>query len=214
MFTGIVQGAYPIAALQKKAGLQTFTIELPAALTAGLAIGASVAVNGVCLTVTDFDDRSASFDVMQQTLDLTTMGVLSVGDRVNIERSASYGKEVGGHILSGHIDATAEIIAIERPANNCFVTYLAPLPLVKYIFDKGFVALDGCSLTVAGVDPAQGHFRVCYIPETLRSTVHGHRQVGERVNLEIDRQTQAIVDTVEQFLTRSGAALVPAPGSQ
>lgn len=200
MFTGIVQGAFPIKSLQRKPGLLSLNIELPERLLEGLEIGASVAVDGICLTVTTVCEHWASFDVMQQTLALTTLGDLQQGDLVNIERSAKQGVEIGGHIVSGHVDGTVEVVAISEPENNRFVSYRAPAAAMKYLFEKGFVALNGCSLTVATVNREQHEFTVCYIPETLRVTTHGAKQIGDKVNFEVDRQTQAIVDTVENVL--------------
>lgn len=207
MFTGIVQGSFPLLSVEHKPGLHSFTIDLPAPLLEGLTLGASVAVDGVCLTVTDFEHGKVYFDVMQQTLSLTTLGDLSCGDVVNIERSAKQGVEIGGHILSGHIDGYAQVVAIEQPENNLFVTYRAPAEKIKYIFSKGFVGLNGCSLTVAEVDKSEGTFMVCYIPETLRVTTHGEKKVGDKINFEVDRQTQAIVDTVENFLGENPSLL-------
>ena len=188
MFTGIVQGSFPILSVERKPGLHTLRFDLPAALVEGLTIGASVSVDGVCLTVATIEGSCVNFDVMQQTLSLTTIGELDAEDVVNLERSAKQGAEVGGHIVSGHVDGCAEVIAIDQPENNCFISYRVAAEKMKYIFPKGFVGLNGCSLTV------------CYIPETLRVTTHGAKRIGDRVNFEIDRQTQAIVDTVENFL--------------
>ena len=207
MFTGIVQGSFPLLAIERKPGLISLVIELSAELVEGLEIGASVSTDGVCLTVTAVTGQQVFFDVMQQTLSLTTLGQLSVGDYVNIERSAKQGVEVGGHIISGHVDGVAEVVNIKQPENNYFITYRAPAEKMKYIFSKGFVGLNGCSLTVAEVDKAEHTFTVCYIPETLRVTTHGKKKVGDVVNFEIDRQTQAIVDTVENFLTDNPALL-------
>ncbi|ARN73741.1 riboflavin synthase subunit alpha [Oceanicoccus sagamiensis] len=200
MFTGIVQGSFPLLKVERKPGLHSFTIELPAPLREDLAIGASVAVDGVCLTVTAIEQAKVYFDIMQQTLSLTTLGELNSGDVVNIERSAKQGVEIGGHVISGHVDNTAEVVAIEQPENNRFITYRAPAEKMKYIFEKGFVGLNGCSLTVAAVDRDEHTLTVCYIPETLRVTTHGAKVIGDKINFEIDRQTQAIVDTVENFL--------------
>lgn len=194
-------------AVERKPGLHRFVIALPASLLVGLEIGASVSVDGVCLTVTAIEAEQVYFDAMQQTLSLTTLGNVEAGDVVNIERSAKQGVEVGGHIISGHVDGCAEVVAIEQPENNCFISYRPPAEKLKYIFAKGFVGLNGCSLTVADVDKEQSTFKVCYIPETLRVTNHGSKQVGDRINFEIDRQTQAIVDTVENFL-RDNPALI------
>ena len=201
MYTGIVQGAFAITSVQRKPGLHTLTMELPDHLLADLAIGASVGVDGVCLTVAALQGRSVSFDVMQQTLSVTTLGTLVEGDRVNIERSAKQGVEIGGHMISGHVDGCAEVVAVQQPENNRFVSYRVPEQSMKYIFQKGFIGLNGCSLTVADVDRRAHTFTVCFIPETLRVTTHGDKRQGDRVNFEIDRQTQAIVETVENFLT-------------
>ena len=200
MFTGIVQGSFPLLAVERKPGLHSFTIELPDPLLDDLVIGASVAVDGVCLTVTAIDQGKVYFDIMQQTLSLTTLGELDTGDIVNIERSARQGVEIGGHVISGHVDNTAEVVAIEQPENNKFITYRVPAEQMKYIFAKGFVSLNGCSLTVASVNREEHTLTVCYIPETLRVTTHGAKVIGDRINFEIDRQTQAIVDTVENVL--------------
>ena len=200
MFTGIVQGSFPLLAIERRPGLHRFTIELPEHLLDNLAIGASVAVDGVCLTVTAIDQGKVYFDVMQQTLSLTTLGELNIGDMVNIDRSAKQGMEIGGHVISGHVDNTAEVVAIEQPENNKFITYRIPAEQIKYIFAKGFVSLNGCSLTVASVDREERTLTVCYIPETLRVTTHGAKAIGDKINVEIDRQTQVIVDTVENVL--------------
>lgn len=202
MFTGIVQGVFPVARLQRETGLLRIAIDLPDAMRQGLERGASVALNGVCMTVTAMDEVGVHFDAMQETMMTTTLGELAEGDGVNVERSAKMQAEIGGHIVSGHIDATAEIVAIDEATNNRFVTYQLPLALGKYVLQKGFVAVDGCSLTVAGVDHAQAQFTVAFIPETLRATMHGKREIGDRVNIEVDRQTQAIVDTVERILSQ------------
>lgn len=200
VFTGIVQGVFPVAELKREPGLLRLAVKLPDAMLEGLERGASVALNGVCMTVTSIDASGVHFDAMQETMLTTTLGSLQPGEGVNVERSARMNAEIGGHIVSGHIDATAEIIAVDEAANNRFVTYQLPLALGKYVLQKGFIAVDGCSLTVAGVDQGRAQFTVAFIPETLRATRHSERGVGDRVNIEVDRQTQAIVDTVERVL--------------
>lgn len=200
MYTGIVQGAFEIAELQKKEGLHTLSLRLPGDLLADLTLGASIALDGVCLTVVAIETDLVFFDVMQETLNLTTLGELDKGAKVNIERSAKQGAEIGGHVISGHVDGTVKVVAIERPPNNYFVRYEIPKSFLKYFFRKGFIALNGCSLTIADVDKTTATFQVCYIPETLRNTTHGMKNIGDRINFEIDRQTQVIVDTVESIL--------------
>ena len=204
MFTGIVQACLPISKLEKKAGLITFSIKLPKGLSADLSLGASIAINGICLTVTDFQNKNneveVAFDMMQQTLNLTNANTFIAGAAVNIERSAKAMQEVGGHIVSGHIDCLAEIVGIEHTENNCRMRFQLPAKYSKYILDKGFVALNGCSLTIANCDAKENWLEVCFIPETLRSTNFGLMEIGDCVNLEVERATQAIVDTVERVL--------------
>lgn len=207
MYTGIVQGSYALQQVVEKPGLKTLIVDFPPVLLEDLAIGASVGFDGVCLTVTVIDGSQVSFDVMQQTLDVTTLGAVNAFDKVNIERSAKQGVEVGGHIVSGHVDGMAEVVNIEQPENNRFVTYRLPVDKMKYVFDKGFIALNGCSLTMAKVDREACEVTVCYIPETLRVTTHGDKQCGDKVNFEVDRQTQAIVDTVENMLASNPSLL-------
>jgi riboflavin synthase len=207
VFTGIVQGSYPVTRIVDRPGLRTLFVDLPPALRQGLATGASVAISGVCLTVTALGDEGVAFEAIDETLRRTTLGRLRQGDRVNVERSARAGDEVGGHELSGHVDGTAEIAAIDRPPGNHVITFRAPRELLRYVFPKGFIALDGCSLTVVDVNhdggPAAGAgeagtFTVHLIPETLRVTTFGEKRPGDRVNLEIERRTQVIVDTVRE----------------
>ena len=202
MFTGIVQAACVLESVTELPGLRRFVVALPAALLPGLQTGASVSVDGVCLTVTAIDNQRVHFDVIQQTLDVSNLGDRSTGDRVNIERSLRQGDEIGGHIVSGHVDTTVCIDAIDEMENNRYVHYRVPPAKMPYLFDKGFVALNGCSLTVAAVDREANRITVCFIPETLRLTTHGDSRVGDRINLEIDRQVQVIVDTVESYLSR------------
>lgn len=207
MYTGIVQGSYALQQVVERPGLKTLIVDFPPVLLEELAIGASVGFDGVCLTVTVIDGSQVSFDVMQQTLDVTTLGAVKAFDQVNIERSAKQGVEVGGHIVSGHVDGMAEVVKIEEPENNRFITYRLPADKMKYVFDKGFIALNGCSLTIAKVDRDACEVTVCYIPETLRVTTHGAKQCGDKVNFEVDRQTQAIVDTVENMLASNPGLL-------
>ncbi len=200
MYTGIVQGAVEVTRVDDRPGLKSFSVALPADLLADLEIGASVAVDGVCLTVTAIDGRDVAFDAIQETQERTTLGRVESGSRVNVERSAKAGAEIGGHELSGHIDGTVRIVEIERDDNNCILTFKAPSEYMKYVFSKGFIALNGCSLTVVDVDRHASTFTVHLIPETLRATTFGEKQTGDDANFEIERKTQVIVDTVRDFL--------------
>ena len=200
MFTGIVQGVARLHALQSLAGLHRLEFEFPPGFDEGLAIGASVSVSGVCLTVTErpAPDR-ATFDVMQQSLALTTLGGLVEGSRVNVERAAKDGAEIGGHPLSGHVDFTATLVGLRRPENNHVLRLDVPAPWMRYVFAKGYIAVDGASLTVAECErrpDGSGWFEVWLIPETLRMTTFGDKAEGARLNIEIERATQVFVDTV------------------
>ncbi|WP_439287287.1 riboflavin synthase subunit alpha [Lonepinella sp. BR2357] len=200
MFTGIVQGMAQLHSIIEKTNFRTHQIKMPQELLADLQLGASVAHNGVCLTVTKVDNDLVSFDLMTETLRITNLGELKVGEWFNIERAMKFGAEVGGHILSGHVYCTAQISAHKVSENNLQIWFELPDETVmKYILTKGFIAVDGISLTIGEVNGKQ--FCVNLIPETLERTIIGKKTVGDRVNIEIDPQTQAIVDTVERYLT-------------
>lgn len=134
---------------------------------------------------------------------MTTLGSLTPGALVHVERSARQGDENGGHVLSGHVDGTAEIAGVERTAENLALVVRVPAELSRYVFGKGFIALQGASLTVNRWDEAALTFRVNLIPETIRLTTFGEKRAGDRINLEIDRQTQVIVDTIDRALRRA-----------
>lgn len=202
MFTGIIQGRYPVVRIEEKPGIKTFDIEFPEANLQGLLIGASVAINGTCMTVTKIDGRLVSFDAMLETLQKTNLGNVQQGEEVNVERSARMGDEIGGHVMSGHVIATAEIVKIETPENNHVVTFRVAPDLMKYIFDKGFIGLDGASLTIVNPNKESSSFDVWLIPETLRLTAYANRRVGDRVNVELDSRTQVMVETIEQYLSQ------------
>jgi len=201
MYTGIITGTFPITALEERPGAATFAVELDARHLEDLGPGASVGIEGVCMTVTRITGNDAWFDASIETLRRTTLGQLTVGQQVNIERSAKAGAEVGGHPISGHIDGMAEVVAVEFPENNCILTVRLPAESLRYVFNKGFIALNGCSLTVSELDKATGEFKVYLIPETLRLTTFKSAQPGGRLNYEIDRQTQIIVDTIREAVT-------------
>jgi len=197
MFTGIVQAVATVAALSDRPGLRSFTLQFPPGFLAGQEIGASVACDGTCLTVVRHHDGDrADFDVMQQSLALTTLGTLQVGSRLNVERAARDGVEIGGHPLSGHIDFQATLAEVRHPENNHVLRIQVPPQWMRYIFPKGYIAINGASLTIAEVDRTAGCFEVWLIPETLRQTTFGDKRPGDALNIEIERQTQVMVDTV------------------
>ncbi len=214
MFTGIVQGIARVAQLSDRPGLRSITLEVPSALAQGLAIGASVSVDGVCLTATALQgDHAADFDVMEQTLAVTTLRSLTVGSRVNVERAALDGAEIGGHPLSGHIDFMAQVAELRQPENNHVLRLAVPAPWMRYVFAKGYIAVNGASLTVAeaGREPdGSGWFEVWLIPETLRMTTIADKRVGDAVNIEIERSTQVMVDTIRDAVAEKLGPLLPA----
>lgn len=185
---------------QPAADFRTHTVELPEDMAGGLQTGASVAHNGCCLTVTETDGRTTRFDLMAETLDKTNLGRLKAGDLVNLERAARFGDEIGGHVMSGHIITQTPVTRIEQSEHNRTLWFALPAELKPYVLTKGFIGLDGCSLTIGSV--TEREFNVHLIPETLQRTLFGSRQVGDCVNVEIDAQTQAIVDTVERVLAQ------------
>jgi riboflavin synthase len=214
MFTGIVRGAFPARAIVRKDSALSYAVDLPEPLRANLRLGASVSVDGVCQTVARLEGSLVHFDANDETLRVTTLGALAEGALVHVERSAQQGDENGGHVLSGHVDGTAEIVGVERSPENLALTVRVPGDLSRYVFNKGFIALQGASLTVNQWDEASETFRVHLIPETIRLTTFGHKRAGDRVNLEIDRQTQVIVDTIDRAVRRAMQGRGERPGHQ
>lgn len=199
MFTGIVQGMGTLLAAKRPSeDFCTYTVDFPKSMLEGLTIGASVAHNGCCLTVTRINGHHIDFDLMAETLAKTNLGELPIGSRINLERAARFGDEIGGHLMSGHIIAKTPITHIDISEHNHTVWLHLPENLKPYILPKGFIGLDGCSLTIGEV--SDHAFCVHLIPETLRVTVFGMRQSGDIVNVEIDPQTQAVVDTVTRIM--------------
>jgi len=207
MFTGIVQGTAKVVSIDEKPNFRTHVVELPETMLDGIETGASIAHNGCCLTVTEINGSHISFDLMKETLRITNLGELEVGDIVNVERAAKFSDEIGGHLMSGHIMSTAEIVKILASENNRQIWFKVQDPtLMKYILYKGFIGIDGISLTVGDVTKTK--FCVHLIPETLQRTTLSAKKLGQRVNIEIDPQTQAVVDTVERVLAAKEAAVV------
>lgn len=210
MFTGIVQGTAKIANIADRESLRTFTLAFPDGFCKDLAIGASVSTDGVCLTVTEIlDANHATFDVMLQSLAITTLGSYQEGDRANVERAAKDGAEIGGHPLSGHVDFTSEVVMVKSSDTNRLMRFSIPEAFRKYVFAKGYIAINGASLTVSEVNRAEGWFEVWLIPETRRMTVFEDKQVGDHVNIEIERSTQVVVDTVRETVQESLGKLQP-----
>lgn len=211
MFTGIVQGTAKVCNVASENNFSQVKIQFPDGKADGIAIGASVAINGTCLTVTEIHGDTLSFDIMVETLRATNLGDLQSGSIVNFERSARVGDEIGGHNVSGHVHCKATMSNVEVTEKNRRLTFSLQDPkFIKYILPKGYIAVDGTSLTVGEV--WDNSFSVYLIPETLRVTVFGVKGVGDSVNIEIETQTQAIVDTTErvvaQYMEKMKAQLV------
>lgn len=199
MFTGIVQELAEVVAISEEQGITRLEIGLSHERRVGLVGGASVAINGTCLTVARQTPEAVGFDVIAETLDRTNLGRLEVGQRVNVERSATLADEIGGHRVSGHVSTTARIEAIKADAANRVIRFAVAAPWLRLLFHKGFVALDGASLTISAIDREAACIEVSLIPETLARTTLGFRRPGDEVNLEVDADTQAIVETVERL---------------
>lgn len=208
MFTGIVQGTAEVVAIKELEQFRTHVLRMPAEMREGLKTGASVAHNGVCLTATAIDGECVSFDLMRETLRLTNLGAVTEGSRVNIERAARFGDEIGGHSMSGHVICMATLSEIEEAPNNRRLWFTLSPEIGRFVFEKGYIGVDGISLTVGEVGRNEQSddvaFCVNLIPETLARTSLGDRQVGDNVNIEIDPQTQVIVETVERMLSSRG----------
>lgn len=204
MYTGIVQGLEKILEVRQGDGFSTLVISNTHNYFHDVFIGASVAVNGTCLTAThiDLDANQVHFDVSELTNRLTTLKYLKAGSDVNIERSAKVGMENGGHNLYGHIEGTAVIKSISRTGETLHLDLQIPDGNIKYFFLKGFIGLNGCSLTLNRVDRLNHEISIDLIPETLRLTTWGTVQVGDEVNYEIDQMTRTLVDTLENIHQR------------
>jgi len=200
MYTGIVQAVAPVTQIIRHDGYTQFHIEFPERLIEGLQIGGSVSVEGVCLSATSITGRIVTFDAMDATLERTNLSDLEVGDTVNLERSAKPNDENGGHAIAGHIATTATLVSIKSEMPGAHIRFSVPEEWAKYIFPRGFLAVNGASLTVA--EAKDNVFQINLIPETLRQTTFPRYKTGDRLNIEVDHQTMVMVDVVERTLTR------------
>lgn len=184
MFTGIVQGMGTVRAIEPRGGDATIVFDAGDVSLAGIELGGSIAVNGVCLTATQFDASSFRADVSRETLTLTTLGDCTVGMPVNVEKALLAGQALGGHYVTGHVDGVGQLVARHDDARSVRMEFQVPAELARYVARKGSICIDGVSLTVNG---AQGdRFDVNLVPHTLGVTTLGRLQPGSRVNLEVD----------------------------
>ena len=205
MFTGIVQTQAVVVDATNQGGVLRLALQVEQQYAENLNIGASIAINGCCLTVVKFASDTQgccviNFDVIDETLKLTNLGMLAVNDTVNFERSVTFGTELGGHIVSGHIHCMAEILSIKHHQDNCKMQLALAKEWQKYVLYKGFVSVNGASLTVGEVDE-QG-FWLHLIPETLSITNLDNYREGDKLNIEVDQQTYTIINTVENYLSQ------------
>ncbi|BBI01109.1 riboflavin synthase alpha chain [Buchnera aphidicola (Nipponaphis monzeni)] len=199
MFTGIIEGYGTVFKIKKENCFITYTIKVPIFLSKKLKLGASIANNGCCLTITDINNLFVSFDIIKESLDKTNLKYLQVNDLVNLERSLKIGNEIGGHLILGHISGIAKIcnISINHKYTKIWIQIIDVI-LMKYIFYKGCICINGVSLTISTVLP-NNLFCVYLIPETLSRTNFKTISLNQFVNIEIDYITQIVVDSIERL---------------
>jgi riboflavin synthase len=197
MFSGITRGLFPVVEVARSPTVLRYAVDL-GPLSRGLEVGASVSIDGVCQTAVAVVDSVTHFEAIEETRARSTLADLVVGRRVSVERSLRVGDEIGGHEVSGHVIGTGEIAEVSPHDPTLSLRVRVPSSWMRYVLPKGFVAVDGSSLTVGETDPES--FWIHLIPETLRLTTLGDKAVGDRVNIELDARTVAIVDTVERIL--------------
>lgn len=201
MFTGIIEGVGRLAAREPLGGDVRFAFEAGSLPFDGVRLGESIAVNGVCLTVVEFDGTSFKADASNETLALTTLGALPVGAALNLERAMRPTDRLGGHLVSGHVDGVGRVVSVAEDARAQRWRFAAPAALLKYIAKKGSICVDGVSLTVNEADDED--FEVALIPHTAVHTRFSETRVGDMVNLEID----LVARYVERLLAGRGNAI-------
>ncbi|MCW5197621.1 riboflavin synthase subunit alpha [Buchnera aphidicola] len=202
MFTGIVQGTATFLYIKKISSMYyEYSIQMPDFLLKNIQVGNSISNNGCCLTVVKIYKNIVIFNLIQETFKKTNLKFLKKGDQINVERASKFGDEIGGHIVSGHIITTAQIINSFKKENTCtFLLKLKKKKIMKYIFYKGFICLDGVSLTVGKI--LDNNFYIHIIPETLLSTNFFYKDINYFCNVEIDVFSQTIVDTCIKFMKK------------
>ncbi|MDO6447219.1 riboflavin synthase subunit alpha [Colwellia sp. 1_MG-2023] len=201
MFTGIVQSQAEVYSAKYQNNFLHLIIKLHETFVDNLTLGASIAINGVCLTVVKFDinhhNAFISFDVIDETLATSNLAKLHTGMMVNVERSLKVGDEIGGHIVSGHVHTKARLVERKQTDTNCCMLFTLDPQWHKYILPKGFITINGISLTVG--EFSKGVFAVHLIPETLARTNLASLSLQDEVNIELDQQTMTIVTTIERM---------------
>lgn len=200
MFSGIVAGIGSVKSIKHKNDIISIEVKAPKNFSKKLKKGASVSVDGVCLTAVNSDSDTIKFDVIEETLSRTTLGNFVKGQKVNLERSMTASSEIGGHLISGHIHCVSKIISINEKKSSKDMKISIPRGMDKYILEKGYIGINGCSLTVGKV--FKTNFNIHLIPETLKVTNLDLLKEKSLVNIELDQNTVTIVDSVEKILNR------------
>ena len=198
MFSGIVQETGKVIEFVKEKDIYNLSIDCSSDLLSNLKKGASISVNGVCLTVKDSNPEMLRFDLVEETIKRTNFQIIKAGDNVNLERSLKIGDEIGGHLVSGHIHGTSKVISMDIRDESWDVEFSVEPFMHDYILHKGYVAINGCSLTVGEVSSES--FMIHLIPETLSITNLFQLQQNSIVNVELDQNTVVIADTVKKYL--------------
>ena len=197
MFTGLIQAVGQVAAIERQESSARLEISSKE-IAAQIAQGDSVCINGTCLTVVSFDESKFAVDVMVQTLNLTSTGSLEVGSAVNLELATRTADRLGGHIVQGHVDGVAEVVAFSADSQWTRMDLLIPKDLMKYVVAQGSICVEGVSLTVGELNDPADQISVWLIPETLDKTNLSHKQVGNRLNIEVD----VLAKYVERLIAR------------
>lgn len=201
MFTGIIQGIGTVTFLKKSNNLFTYSVLFPKDLLPNLSVGDSISNNGCCLTITKIQNEYITFDLIQETIKITNFSNIKVGDRINLEKSTTLCQPIGGHVMSGHITCCGKISKINVDANlKTIYVEVSNRKLMKYVFYKGYIGIEGISLTVSKI--LSNGFYIHLIPETISKTTLSNKIVGDLVNIEIDLNIQAIVDTTEKIISK------------
>ncbi|XBC38285.1 MAG: riboflavin synthase subunit alpha [Buchnera aphidicola (Floraphis choui)] len=201
MFTGIIQDIAKIVWIKKCRNYFQWVIQLNNIDTNTLLLGSSISCNGCCLTIKTIINNRVSVDIIKETLRVTNLDSFCEGQHINVERSVKFGEEIGGHLVSGHVMITAKIfkIVICNNSKKLWIE-LNDIIFMKYVFYKGFICIDGISLTIGNVE--KNTFCVFLIPETIFNTTIGSKNVGDLVNLEIDYLTKITVDSIERLVLK------------
>nr|WNN92428.1 riboflavin synthase [uncultured Rickettsiella sp.] len=201
MYSGITQGLFVIKSLTQRPGLSHYNVDLNEELAKDLEVGARISIDGVCQTVVAIHGHEVRFDVMQETLAKTTLNELFIGRKVSVERSISFGGEIGGHELSGHIFETGLVIDKKINSENLCLSIQTSEACFGFIKPKSYIAIDGSSLTIGLTNKKQHSFELYFIPETLRKTNFGKKNIGDKVNIEPDMKTMLLVETVQNYFS-------------